>query len=142
MRHFITGAGSGIGAAVAAALQARGDELVLLARTKERASELATVLPGATFMVGDLAQPTALEAMLALAVLPWALASLLHIAGIARLDRVGTMTALDARDQLNVNLVSPMVLTSALLPALRRGRGRVVFANSSAGIQSRPGWAA
>lgn len=39
-RHFITGASSGIGAAVAAALYARGDQLWLLARSDERAHEL------------------------------------------------------------------------------------------------------
>ena len=142
MRHFITGAGSGIGAAIAASLCARGDELVLLARTKERGAELAEVFPGASVLVGDLAQPMALEAMLAIAMLPLALDSLLHIAGIARLDRVRSLSVGDARDQLNVNLLSPIVLTNALLPALRTRRGHVVFANSSAGIQAKPGWAA
>jgi NAD(P)-dependent dehydrogenase (short-subunit alcohol dehydrogenase family) len=142
MRHFITGAGSGIGAAIASALYARGDELVILARTRERAAELAEAFPGASFLVGDLAQPLALEAMLAMAMLPLALDSLLHIAGIARLDRVRSLTVDDAREQLNVNLLSPIVLTNALLPALRERRGHVVFANSSAGIQAKPGWAA
>lgn len=142
MRHFITGAGSGIGAAIATALEARGDELVLLARTKERAGELAAAFPGASLVVGDLSQPLALEGMLAVALLPLALDSLLHIAGIARLDRVSSLSVGDARDQLNVNLLSPMVLTNALLPALRARHGHVVFANSSAGIHAKPGWAA
>jgi NADP-dependent 3-hydroxy acid dehydrogenase YdfG len=35
--HFITGAGSGIGAAVAVMLYARGDDLWLLAHSEERA---------------------------------------------------------------------------------------------------------
>ena len=103
---------------------------------------MAVAFPGATLMVGDLAQPVALETMLALSMLPLALDSLLHIAGIARLDPVRTVSAVDARDQLNVNLVSPMVLTSALLPALRQRHGHVVFANSSAGINARAGWSA
>ena len=77
-----------------------------------------------------------------MAMLPLALDSLLHIAGIARLDRVSSLSVGDARDQLNVNLLSPMVLTNALLPALRARRGHVVFANSSAGIHAKPGWAA
>jgi NAD(P)-dependent dehydrogenase (short-subunit alcohol dehydrogenase family) len=142
MRHFITGASSGIGAAIAAALYDRGDDLVILARTRERAEEMAVAFPGAAFLVGDLAQPQALESMLAFALLPLALDSLLHIAGIARLDPVRTISARDVREQVDVNLVSPMVLTSALLPALRRGRGHVVFANSSTGIDAKPSWPA
>ena len=109
---------------------------------RQRAGELAAAFPGASVLVGDLAQPLALESMLAIAMLPLALDSLLHIAGIARLDRVRSLSAGDARDQLNVNLLSPIVLTNALLPALRERRGHVVFANSSAGIHAKPGWAA
>src|SRR4029450_10429527 len=46
-RHFITGAGSGIGAAVAAMLYARGDELWLLTQSDERAGELWQRVPQA-----------------------------------------------------------------------------------------------
>ena len=55
--HLITGAGSGIGAAVARALHERGDELWLLARSAERAAELSDAFPGAHTIVADLADP-------------------------------------------------------------------------------------
>ena len=35
-----------------------------------------------------------------------------------------------------------MVLTQALLPALRKGPGHVVPANSTVGMRAKPGWAA
>ena len=53
--HLITGAGSGIGAALTDALHARGDSLVLLARSSERAGELGARWEGATTLVADLA---------------------------------------------------------------------------------------
>jgi short-subunit dehydrogenase len=56
-RHFITGASSGIGAAVAAMLYARGDQLWLLASGNQRAHELRHRFPDAEILVADLAKP-------------------------------------------------------------------------------------
>ena len=46
------------------------------------------------------------------------------------------------REQLDVNLVAPAVLTRACLPALRAARGTVVFVNSGAGLTAHPTWSA
>ena len=83
--HLITGAGSGIGAAVATALHERGDELVLLARSQPRAHELQQQYDGARVVVADLAVPEHLEHALADANLPPRLDSVLHIAGVVDL---------------------------------------------------------
>lgn len=137
-RHLITGAGSGIGAAIADVLHERGDELVLLARSEERAAELTEHYPGAATIVADLADPASLAAL----DVPDSLDSLLHVAGVVDLAPVGEISAADLRQQVDVNLVSPVLLTRACLPALRRARGLVVFVNSSAGLSASPGWAA
>ena len=53
------------------------------------------------------------------------------------------VSALDTaalREQLDVNLVAPAVLTRLLLPAVRAARGLVVFVNSSAGLSAGAGW--
>jgi len=131
-RHFITGAGSGIGAAVAATLYDRGDQLWLLARSDKRADDLAQNFPDARVIVGDLANPTQLELILASAPLPGFLDSLLLIAGVIGFSRVVELSAGQLGEQVNVNLVAPMVLTRALLPAVRAGRGLVLIANSTA----------
>ena len=44
--HLLTGAGSGIGEVLAHRLRERGDEVWLLARSEERAGELAEACPG------------------------------------------------------------------------------------------------
>jgi short-subunit dehydrogenase len=140
--HLVTGAGSGIGAAAARALHARGDHLVLLARSDERARALAADHEGATTLVADLADGAALERALADADLPDALDSVLHVAGVVDLRSVADLPYAELHEQLEVNLVAPAVLTRALLPAVRRTRGTVVFVNSSAGLTASPHWSA
>ena len=135
-RHFITGASSGIGAAVAAMLYARGDELWLLAHSDERAHELWQRFPQAEVLVADLASPLGLEVALSSAVLPRLLDCLLHIAGVIDFSLAAELAAGKIREQVNVNMVAPMILTSALLPALRRARGLVLIANSTATLSA------
>ena len=137
--HVVTGAGSGIGAAFAAALRERGDRLVLLARTPQRATELEKRFPGAETVVADLADPDAVDRV---AGLPEEIDSLWHVAGVVELSPVAELSAADLREQLDVNLVAPALLTRACLPALRRTRGLVVFVNSAAGLSAGPSWAA
>jgi NADP-dependent 3-hydroxy acid dehydrogenase YdfG len=142
MRHLITGAGSGIGAAVAQALHDRGDELWLLVRSEERAHQLAPAFPHARFLVADLTDPTGLETAVHDAVLPMELDTLLHIAGVVELNPVARLPVGQIREQVDVNLIAPMVLTRVLLPALRARGGLVLIANSSAGMTASANWSA
>ncbi|GHF87277.1 SDR family oxidoreductase [Streptomyces thermodiastaticus] len=140
--HVITGAGSGIGAAVARRLHARGDRLVLHARDAGRAEELAAEFPGAETLVGDLADPEALSEALSQQTLPDQVDSLLHIAGVVDLGAVGELSRKAWRRQLDVNLIAPAELTRLFLPGLRAARGHVVFVNSGAGLNAHAGWSA
>ncbi|QCW50384.1 SDR family oxidoreductase [Nocardioides dongxiaopingii] len=135
--HLVTGARSGIGAALAQALMTRDEQLVLPARTAQRAEELAARYPGARTFVADLADPASLT-------VPELerLDSLHHVAGVVDLAPVAEVTAASLREHLDVNLVAPVVLTRLLLPALRAAHGLVVFVNSSAGLVANPDWAA
>jgi short-subunit dehydrogenase len=136
--HLITGAGSGIGFVLAERLIERGDDLVLLARSTERAHELREDLPGATVLVADLAWPESVESL----ELPNELDSVVHAAGVVELGPVAELSVDDWASQLRVNLVAPAALTRVALPALRRARGTVVFVNSGAGLTAHPGWSA
>jgi NADP-dependent 3-hydroxy acid dehydrogenase YdfG len=122
--HLVTGAGSGIGADLAARLEARGDRVIRLTRD-----------------VVDLADAPGVQA--------WAssleldrLDSLHHVAGTVELGTVANLDLGQWQRQLDVNLTAPAVLTAALLPALRAARGTVVFVNSSAGLVANASWSA
>lgn len=133
-RHLITGAGSGIGEALADLLHQRGDELVLLARSERRADDLTVRYSGATVIVADLAQPLGdLE-------LPDRLDSVVHSAGVVELGPVTEVSSTAIEDQVRVNLLAPAELTRLALPALRAARGLVLFVNSTSGLQANAGW--
>ncbi|MBB4891154.1 NADP-dependent 3-hydroxy acid dehydrogenase YdfG [Streptomyces olivoverticillatus] len=140
--HLITGAGSGIGEAVARRLLERGDELYLLARDAGRAKELAERFPGARTLVADLANPDRLSWALSHQSLPERIDSLLHIAGVADLGPVGELTTKTWNRTLAVNLVAPAELTRLVLPQLRVSKGQVVFVNSGSGLNANADWAA
>jgi NADP-dependent 3-hydroxy acid dehydrogenase YdfG len=140
--HLLTGGGSGIGAAVARRLLARGDELWLLARDAGRARELAAAYPGAHTLVGDLGEPSRLSWALGHQSPPDRLDSLLHIAGVVELGPVGDLTPKIWHETLAANLVGPAELTRLMLPQLRLSHGHVLFANSGAGLSASAEWSA
>jgi len=135
--HLVTGAGAGIGECVARRLAARGDELVLVARSAARAEELAGAFPVARTVVADLADPHGLAPSLA-GLLPERLDSLIHVAGMVDLGPVAEQPAHVWRRTLDVNLLAPAELTRLCLPSLRAARGHVVFVNSGAGLRANP----
>lgn len=139
MRHLVTGAGSGIGEALVDRLHERGDELLLLARSRSRADQLADRWPGCDLVVADLDRPEDLEA-------GWPetgrVDSLVHSAGVVGLGTVAELSVAEWQRQLTVNLVAVAEVTRLVLPALRAARGTVVCVNSGAGLRANPGWSA
>ncbi|WP_405805898.1 SDR family oxidoreductase [Streptomyces sp. NBC_00210] len=140
--HLITGAGSGIGAAVTRRLHERGDELILLARDAGRAKELAAQYEGARTLVADLSDPDRISRSLGMQPMPDHLDSLLHIAGIVDLGPIAELRPRTWHQQLNANLISPAELTRLFLPQLRASQGHVLFVNSGAGLKAHAEWGA
>jgi uncharacterized oxidoreductase len=119
---LITGGGSGIGAALAAALLAKGNSVVIAGRREEALREVAEANPGIEWLVADVstAEGVARLAADALARHP-ELNVLVNNAGIMRpedvlADDYGVETA---EATVATNLLAPIRLTAALLPHLR-----------------------
>jgi len=138
--HVLTGAGSGIGAAVARVLLARGDEVHAPVRSAERAAAVSEELPGIRTHVADLSRADEVDALSE--ALPPAVDGLVHSAGVVELGAVAD-TEPEAWERVwRVNVLAVVRLTRGLLPALRGSEGHVVLVNSGQGHAAAPGWGA
>ncbi|HEY1322178.1 MAG TPA: SDR family NAD(P)-dependent oxidoreductase, partial [Streptosporangiaceae bacterium] len=133
---LITGASSGIGSATAAALADAGARLLLAGRDQARLGRVAERTRGLA-LTADLSAaggPAAL-AQAALAAAPDGIDILVSNAGVGWAGPLAEITAEKVCELVTVNLTAPIQLTRLLLPAMmQRGRGRVVFVSSIAGV--------
>ncbi|WP_326569059.1 SDR family oxidoreductase [Amycolatopsis rhabdoformis] len=134
---LVTGAGRGLGRALALGLAERGAEVVLVARSEAELAHTAELATGATRVLAtDLGDPAQV-------------AALLHRVGpvdvlvnnAAVTSPVGATAEVDPAEfaaAIAINLTAPVTLTLGVLPGmLARGWGRVV--NVSSGVTAHPG---
>jgi NADP-dependent 3-hydroxy acid dehydrogenase YdfG len=133
---LITGASGAIGSAIAAALSAT-HTLLLAGRSSDRLDAVAGRLGATTFPL-DLTNPEEIEASCEIVD---ELDVLVHNAGVSIPGHVAESDVDEWRATFAVNVFGVVALTLALLPALRRARGQVVFINSGAGRSVSPGMA-
>jgi short-subunit dehydrogenase len=140
---FITGASSGIGAALARGFASEGAKLVLVARRAERLSALATELnrfgAGAIWEVADVTKREDLERAVAATLknfgrLDIAVAN----AGFGVAGLVQKLSADDYRRQFDTNIFGVLNTVWATLPALQQSQGRLVLIGSVAGHVALP----
>jgi NADP-dependent 3-hydroxy acid dehydrogenase YdfG len=136
----VTGATGGIGAAAVRGLAGRGYAVRALGRSQRRLDLVCREVPDATPVVLDLAEPVH-ELPPALAAEP-RIDVLVHCAGVAEVASVSDADTELWRRTFAVNVAGPAELTRLLLPALRAGRGRVVFLNMAPGLRAVPRWSA
>ncbi|MBV9949077.1 MAG: SDR family oxidoreductase [Myxococcales bacterium] len=145
----VTGAGSGIGRAIALTLAGRGLDVALLGRTEatlrdtssdvERTGRRALVARADVSVEADVS--AAVAEIRARAGVPEVV---VHNAGLAGTKRpVEEVPEAEWDAVLGANLKGPFLLTRALLPAMRTaGRGRVVAVASISATLGSPGLAA
>jgi NAD(P)-dependent dehydrogenase (short-subunit alcohol dehydrogenase family) len=142
MRHaFVTGAGSGIGRAIALALAADGKRVTLAGRRAEPleavAREIAAAGGDSLVVAGfDVTDQSVVEAGVAKS-LSWGndVGVLVNCAGEAP-SAPFEKTGLDLWNRvIGINLTGMFLVTQALLPSIRRaGSGRIVNVASTAGL--------
>jgi NAD(P)-dependent dehydrogenase (short-subunit alcohol dehydrogenase family) len=139
-RHaLITGASRGLGLALARALAAEGWALTLTARSEEDLRSAAFDLNAAAF-VGDV---TDAEHRARLADAVPDLDLLINNAaglGTVPLPPLSDYPLDDLRGLFESNVIAPLSLIQATLPALRKRRGAVINISSDAAVEAYDGW--
>ncbi|MXZ53268.1 MAG: SDR family oxidoreductase [Acidimicrobiaceae bacterium] len=141
---IVTGGGSGIGAACAAALSARGARCVLVGRREDRLRDTASGLTSpATALAADLSGEGEPER-----VVEQTLAAhgridvIVHSAGVFEKAAAGDVAPDHWQRVLDVNLSAVMALTRAGWEALSESQGQIVLISSIAAVQPFEGNAA
>ena len=139
---LISGASSGIGRATALRLAAAGFEVFAGVRRREdgeslRAEARERIRP-VTLDVTDAGSIVETAAAVHEATGDAGLAGLVNNAGISRTGPLEFIPVEGLREQLEVNVVGQVAVTQALLPAIRRARGRIVNMGSVGGRVAHP----
>lgn len=125
----ITGASSGIGAALAKAFSTAGDRVVLCARRRNRLEQVATQCPGKTLLLTtDVTNKDDRRAIVEKTMKHWGRVDVLvNNAGLGAYGYFMDSTEADWRRLFEVNLFSPVFLTQEVIPVMQaQGGGTIV----------------
>ena len=142
---LVTGGSSGIGAAYAKSLAARGYDLILVARRRDRLEELAGSLNRACgikadILVADLSEPRELSRVEQRAAGEERLTMLVNNAGLGGIEPFLEIDHEYIRKLIAVNVTALTLLTYAALPGmLRRGSGTIINLASGLAYAHMPG---
>ena len=129
--HVVSGATSGIGAAIFKRLRRLGDDVIPIVRSLEDAVSL-----GANrYMLCDFSDPESVRD--ACGALGTEIDSFINAAGVAIGLPIWDNDLEEAARLFNINLLSPMVACGALRPKFRNGSAIILFSSQSA---FRGGW--
>jgi NADP-dependent 3-hydroxy acid dehydrogenase YdfG len=140
----ITGAGGGVGGAIARAFAQHGATLCLIGRRVEALQAVVrTARPrGQPTLryVADVGRAADVDSVVdRISRDVGRVDFLVHSAGVIALGGVEEATLEDLDRQYDTNIRGPYLLTKRLLPFLKTRRGQVVFINSTAGLVARAG---
>ncbi len=133
---LVTGASSGLGAAVAQLFAARGAKVFGVARDAERMATVFEDVPGGAYASVDISSSEACRDAVAQCVEKFGrLDALINVAGFHQMRHTMSVTDEDWDKDLAVNLNGPFFLCRAALPHLLEAGGNIVNVASIAGIE-------
>lgn len=144
----VTGASAGIGHLIAERLARRKANILLVGRDMlalhETRAAIVAAGGSAKIVVADLLEASGREALVAACdALPGGLYGLINNAGCSHFALLGDQTETMLQHQIQLNLLVPVLLTRALLPALKKQQGaRVLNIGSTFGSIGYPGYSA
>ena len=141
----IVGVGPGLGRALGRAFAEAGHPVALLARDKNRlddfATELGTIGPEVRPYVADVTDAANLESAIATAIDDLGAPDVLvYNAGVVRMDKPTEGDVDDWAYTLAVNVLGAKVAADAVRPALRDGRGSLLFTGGGLGLEPHPAY--
>lgn len=139
---LITGCSTGFGLAIAEAVLARGDAVMLTARNPATLATLAQRYPDSSRVAAlDVTDPSsAAKAVAETEATFGRLDILVNNAGFGVIGALEEVSPEEYRRMFETNVFGLIETTRAALPALRRSRGRIVNLSSGSGIASRAGF--
>ncbi len=134
---LVTGAARGIGRAIVDHLASAGWDVIAGVRSEQDAAALTKAHPqrvsAVILDITDAGHIAKLSKSL-----PESLDAVVNNAGIAVAGPIEAVTPDDWREQLEVNVIGQLAVTQAVLPQLRKARGRVLFISSVNGRIATP----
>jgi len=145
---IVTGGGAGIGEAVVLKLASEGAHVLVSGLDDDPIDDVASTAgrlgPRALACAGDLGEQGTAEKAVALAVAEWGRLDILVNNAATEADRMcrADEMPVEELDRLyRANARSVVLMTRAALPALRRSRGVIITAGSTAGVSGIPNMA-
>lgn len=134
---LVTGASRGIGKSIVEHLAARGWDVIAAVRNERDAKAVTGLSPQRISSV--ILDVTSAEDIAGLdESLPERLDAIVNNAGVVVAGPMETVSPDDWRKQLEINVIGQLAVTAAVLPRLRKSRGRIVFISSVNGKLSMP----
>ncbi|WP_228266147.1 SDR family NAD(P)-dependent oxidoreductase [Microlunatus elymi] len=141
----VTGGGTGIGRAIAKRLSADGTRVIIVGRRKDVLADAAAEINKShgdelvEYRAADLADPDQVDELAGVITAECGVDFLINNAGgdVGFGHRTETLSDLadKYRTDFTANLITTMLITEALLPAITRPGGRIVMITSGAGLR-------
>lgn len=135
----VTGAGSGIGRALAVAFAEQGADVLVVGRRPDALATTAALRAGIRAHTADVSDPADIDGIVeAAATHLGRLDVLVNNAGMGAPASLGQIEPAAARQMWATNVLGPTLLAQAALPYLRDSRGSIVNISSTFGVKPAP----